>query len=492
MFKYVHGIPPHPLTRLVRTLLLALLLMPLSTALMAVGTAPTRGDAAAFPNDTTQPPRDKATPFGLEAAVGNRIREDEIDTAVALMREAGVQWQREEISWDIVQKSPGGPYNWTGNGQGFYNYDRAIQAQVAAGIHVLGLLDYNPAWFKSKNPPLDAWLNDWGDYVYNTVARYGRDRGWIKHWELWNEPNVSESGYESGLYEPAYFAQILQVGRAAAKAADPEATIVMGGVSTIMERPEPHNYSWDTYLELIGEAGAWNEVDILAIHFYQPEAPETPVQRYHRYANLRQELEHLDTLMERYGQKPVWITEMGWANSASWPGVSLDAQALYLIRSYLIALARPNVEKIFWYDFRDDIATIERYDNPDYNRHDVDYNLGLLRRTYPLDPNAPDLRKPAFFAYRTMTQHLGGLTLHETLAEGDEGFYWYRFVGNGRRVDVLWRTGEHILDLPIACDCQQVTAHNWKGEPISQPPPQNGILTVRLEGMGAPLFLEYQ
>jgi len=122
-----------------------------------------------------QPPaRDKASPFGMVTAIGNRVRSDEIDRYVALLREAGVQWVREEIFWDRVQREPGGPFFWNGDGSGFYDYDRSIAAQAAAGIHVMGLLDYNPAWFKGQAPPLEAWIADWGNYVYETVARYGR------------------------------------------------------------------------------------------------------------------------------------------------------------------------------------------------------------------------------------------------------------------------------------------------------------------------------
>src|SRR5581483_2528555 len=86
------------------------------------------------------PWRDKGSPFGMVTAVGNRVRDDEIDRYVGLLREAGVQWSREEIFWDKVQHDPGGPYQWAGDGSGFYNYDHSIAAQASAGINILGLL----------------------------------------------------------------------------------------------------------------------------------------------------------------------------------------------------------------------------------------------------------------------------------------------------------------------------------------------------------------
>src|SRR6185436_21099439 len=67
--------------------------------------------------------RDKGSPFGVVTAIGNRVRSDEIDAYVALMREAGVQWSREEIFWDKVQREPDGPFQWGGDGSGMYDYD---------------------------------------------------------------------------------------------------------------------------------------------------------------------------------------------------------------------------------------------------------------------------------------------------------------------------------------------------------------------------------
>ena len=37
---------------------------------------------------------DKSSPFGMIVSLGNRVRNDEMETMIALMREAGVQWNR--------------------------------------------------------------------------------------------------------------------------------------------------------------------------------------------------------------------------------------------------------------------------------------------------------------------------------------------------------------------------------------------------------------
>jgi hypothetical protein len=437
------------------------------------------------------PWRDKGSPFGIEAALGNRVRSDEIPAAVSLMREAGVQWQREEIFWDKVQKAPDAPFIWTGDGSGFYNYDRAIEAQVSAGIRVVGLLDYNPAWYKGQNPPIDAWIDDWGNFVYAAVARYGRDLGWIKHWELWNEPNVAHFGHGGGLNHPVDFVRILEVGRAAAKAADPEATIIMGGIACISDAPEP-NYDCFDYLDRVGKIGGWNHVDIIGLHIYQAEAPENPFYRYGRSQNVRAELQHLDSLLLRYGVKPVWITEIGWSTNTVWPGVDVYSQAFYLVRAYLLAIAHPSVEKIFWYDFRNDTWPDAPYNRPAYDDTFVEFHFGLLNRTYPLNPNRADLRKPSFLAFRTMTDMLGGLTLRNILSNGENGIYWYRFEGVGRKVDVLWRTLDTSpTSFDMLCGCGEAMVRNWKGELQEIIHTDHGSITFYVDTVGAPTYIEY-
>lgn len=438
------------------------------------------------------PPQDKGTPFGVVAALGNRVRSDEIPAAVSLLREAGVQWQREEIFWDRVQQQPGGPYDWDGDEAGFYNYDLAIGAQAEAGINVLGLLDYNPAWFKGKNPRPDEWLTDWGDFVYNTVARYGRERRQITYWELWNEPNLAASGYESGLYTIADFVRILEVGRAAALAADPNARIVLGGLSSIWgEPPSPHHYDYFDYLDQVGRLGGWASVDVIAIHPYRPDAPEGDAWRRDQSLTLSQELHRLDGLLWTYGPRPVWITELGWSTNQGWPGVDADTQAFFLTRAYLQALAHPSVEKVFWYDFREDTWPTAPYDQPVANAREVEFHYGLLRRAYPLDPAQGGLRKPAFLAYRAMTEMLAGLSLREVARDGADGLYWQRYAGETRRVDVIWQTDAATPVLEVACACREALVRAWNGEVRYVLTSVDGRLTLRPDTVGAPLYIEY-
>lgn len=289
--------------------------------------------------------RNDYRPFGVVSSLGIRVCPGETEAIVSLMREAGVAWNREEFTWGTLQWQQGSVMLWRPLPTLIYrDYDQLIAAQVQAGINVLGLLDYGPGWLahrQQRRPDdaalleeqpllyecgqltdgqphlasLDAWIDDWGDFVYMTVARYGRERSWIKQWEVWNEPNICGFGAQQGIITAEDFVRLLRVARRAAHAADPEAQIVMGGLATVWD-PEPtlYNVNYMDYLEQVIQAGGWDEVDAVAIHPYRPGAPEDALPLKDAYYDLRGELQHLDDLTREYGSKPVWITEPGLAS----------------------------------------------------------------------------------------------------------------------------------------------------------------------------------
>ncbi len=440
---------------------------------------------------------EKQSPFGIAANLGNRVRTDEQRAMVALMREAGVQWAREEISWDRVQLERGGPYRWDGDHAGMYNYDAAISLQREAGIQVLGLLAYNPAWFKSKNPTLDEWIDDWGDYVYNVVARYGRDRKQIRHWEVWNEPNLRRFGYEHGVYTIGEFVRILKVARAAIKAADPQATVVLGGLYDIWGPiPTPEDYDSLDYLRLLHAAGGWHTFDILALHPYRPGPPEAVLHRRGPDMSFPDELRTLDLLMAQFGPKPVWLTEIGWSSFTGVFGVPEMEQAAYLQRMYVQALAHPSIEKIFWYDLRDDTSADVPYDQPIYDQSEEQFHYGLLRRHFPLDIADATLRKPGYLAYRALTDVLGGMRLEAIVANGQHpdipGIFWYRFTDGIRRTEIIWQFGSTAAaDIIIPCGCSEARIRTWNGMLHKVVRTEAGQLLGRVEPGGIPIIVEH-
>ena len=131
---------------------------------------------------------------------------------------SGMKWHRYDLPWQAVERSKG-EFN-------FEQMDKAINEMVNNGIRILGILEYPPCWAIDKPeghpdpdcghfPPKD--LRDWENYVYNMVSHF-KDR--VKHWEIWNEPNV---GFLHA--SPEQYSEILKVAYVTAKRADRDCKI---------------------------------------------------------------------------------------------------------------------------------------------------------------------------------------------------------------------------------------------------------------------------
>ena len=209
-----------------------------------------------------------------------------------MARIAGIDTIRCDIPWRRCQKEPGGAFD-------FSRYDAAFDRAAASGISMLPVLLYPPDWAK----PVDRHIPEFVEYVEALATHY---RGRIRAIEVWNEPNVSQFWGEEP--NPTNYLALLSSAHAAVKRIDPSVSIVFGGTSTI-----PLDYIGEIY-----RLGGGRYFDAMSVHPYcRWFAPE---------GLLDKELEKLRALMAEFGDadKPVWITEQGWATH----NVGVDGEAL--------------------------------------------------------------------------------------------------------------------------------------------------------------------
>lgn len=295
-------------------------------------------------------------------------------TAYADMKAGGATHDRVSFNMDALRPTPGA---WQPGG-----YDALLADAAAQNIQVLGVLvaPPNAAWAceptpfaiwcvpKGLNLPWNDPNNVWAQYAFSAAQNF---KGRVAAWEVWNEPNID---FWSGT--PQQFARLLMVSYQAIKAADPNATVVMGG----MLRGNNLQRVIDIY-QAISELpnGAANKYyfDVLGYHSYDDGTCTT-----------FDTMAYLELIWKpRVGPKPVWITEAGIA-VADVPivdpqGYALpDEQASFMLQSYTYALYK-YVER--YYYFRA-IHTGEPID------------WGLLKQD-----GAP---RPGFAAYQVAAQHL--------------------------------------------------------------------------------------
>ena len=284
--------------------------------------------------------------FGVNAHIKQRYYNEKA-TAFSKMTTAGVQTAREQFIWGDIEISNN---NWV-----YTQYDQLAQDYDTNSISPLGLLAYGTDWASTYPGQSDSDmylpnLDAWADFVQHTVERYDGDGnsdvpgGYvISDWEMWNEPN--HSGYfklapgtnPNNTYY--WYGQLLKRGYQAAKAANPNANVVFGGTSG----------SDVSFIKNVVDQSGGVYFDTMAIHPYRdfgkPEEFKTGQD------TLQYQLGQVISLAKNYGNKPIWLTEIGWSTDV--PGLTETIKANYLARTFQIALSMPLVQKIFIYDLKD-------------------------------------------------------------------------------------------------------------------------------------------
>ena len=351
-------------------------------------------------------------------------------TRIQQAYDAGSRWDRFDFRWNAIAEYGYGPQ------------DQLIDRYASLGwpLHIVGILGAAPdiyancpasaqtaaiplaeaanfpvhitaAWWNACPPiNLDLAWNDpnnvWGQYVYQTALRY---RGRVDVWEVWNEPDLTLFWQGTA----AQYAQLLKVAYLAIKAANPDATVLFGGLA-YWYNPNFYKQVLDAIAADPESASFHGYFDVMSLHLYSNV--ETPY-------DISREV--MAEVASRVGPHPLWLTETGvpvWddGGTATPYAATMEEAASYIIEAYADARAA-GVDKFFVFRLHDDGGS-EHY--------------GLTRDDYSL--------RPSYVAYQVAARYLRG----ENQITGPFGTSLRRITFWGTpngRVDVLWnRTTETL------------------------------------------------
>ena len=239
----------------------------------------------------------KASPFGIcHGAIYQDLREQKTLTfgqKENLVRH-GVRWVRADLrpAWQPWRME---------NEKRIWNFDHAIQQvnqMKNLGMNVLCLLNTTPNWMN----PIPDHLGEWTNFVYQAVCAM---KGRTDYFEVWNEQNFTSTnlwGTADKTGHPQNYTKCLNAAYRAIKAANPRATVVFGGTTSV-----PLDF-----IRTCNEAGAL--YDVMNVHPYVPDTlPE---------CGLRDLMLRLKKVMRETGRGdvPIWVTEIGWSTSPQRPG----------------------------------------------------------------------------------------------------------------------------------------------------------------------------
>ncbi|MGB9872493.1 MAG: hypothetical protein ACPLYD_12615 [Anaerolineae bacterium] len=383
-----------------------------------------------------------------------------------LMLQAGSRWDRLDFSWPQLEPREG---QWN-----FAAQDQLVSDLRTAGMNILGILLWTPDWAATgecvrlttassldqyptrwhapvlrptttpmglplcmTTPPrglYEEWndwttadgdpVNTWGRFVYTVAYRY---RDSVKHWEVWNEPDLS--GFWSGTSTD--YAQLLKGAYRAVKAACPDCQVLFGGIA-YYEKPD--FYRWVlNQLKSDPDAPTYNYYfDAMAIHLY------------HRSSSIYDVTQAIRSGMGEFvPDRPIWLTETGspvWDDAAvisptvpyTW-SATMDEAAAYVIQSYANARAA-GIERYFYFRAHDDYCDKNR--DGDCSDGGIDYGMGEL---FGLVRDDRSLR-PAYVAFQVATTYLVSPTM-VTSVNHSGGVRRVTFWGTPRgKISVLWNT----------------------------------------------------
>jgi hypothetical protein len=382
--------------------------------------------------------------FGVEVT---SLSSAKIDSA----KNASVYWTRNfSFSWASIEPVRTSPptYNWS-----VVNEAGLIEA-AAKGLKVVATVKFTPGWAQkypgvSCGPVAVNAMDEFAQFMGNLVARYSAPPYHVKYWEIGNEVDIDPGlvppdnifgcwgDQDDRYYGGGYFADMLRWVYPAMKAADQDATVLIGGLLLDCDPTNPppgKSCKPSRFLEgiLRNQGGAFfDAVSFHAFAIYSAgQISETSLSWAARGGVLLGKINFLREVMASYGvSKPLMITEAAvvcpeWASDCN-PVSSdfLEAQADYVTWLFLRSWAA-NIGGVMWY-------TLE----------DSGWRSSGLHLS-----NTP---KPAYFAYQFAAKELEEATMAGALTQYP-GLSGYAFRSPGKRIWVLWSPSRAntVINLP--------------------------------------------
>ena len=274
------------------------------------------------------------------------------DMHVSDIKALGTHWVRMFAPWPDFEI-----------GRGIYNdgWLKAFEkgfSELPPGTKVILDVLNSPQWETGSpdehTPPANP--QDYAAMLSYIAARFG-DR--VAAYEIWNEED--DTMFWAGSPNPAAYTELLKAAYPAVKAGNPNAVVVMGGLTG-------NDYQ---FLEGVYAAGGKGYFDAVGVH------TDTACNVLSPYDFLRGSdnrmipdsflaYREVHAVMVANGDdKPIWMTELSWRTSSAvcsegaWAGqkpagVSQEQQATYLEQAYHCMAEDPYVQVALWFPLVDE------------------------------------------------------------------------------------------------------------------------------------------
>lgn len=352
----------------------------------------------------------------------------------------GARWVRycgyEGLVWDLVERQRG-TYDWT-------RYDYMFSEAYNAGLNLLVVVHAGNRWdrpelergrmgLKEMMPrDMPSYLN----FLKAAVERYDGDgvddapgAPTVNQWEIQNEVDI-----DFWSDTPENYAKLLKESYAVIKKANPNATVLMAGMSHPQDWQRSYNFYFSIFKELdrLKDKPGDKYFDIINFHLYNFGNDFLTIMNGH--------LKRIKEELAQYGYSestPFWLTETAdYSDKPTGMGLKIrrrpfkseSEQAESLFKIYLYSLAH-GVKKIFW-------VTLTEWHSFAGAKNGLWDNVGLINN--PKNDGRPH-KKLAYYTYKKMAGVLEGSDWNDIqVVREQERVAIYRFNKNGKQIWAAW------------------------------------------------------
>ena len=273
-------------------------------------------------------------------------------TELSGIKTLGTHWVRMFVEWSQLEPSRG-----SYNALWFTAYEK-LYGELPAGTKVILDMVDTPSWETGSSdiymPP--ASVSDFAAYMSYVAQRLGNR---VTAYEIWNEED--EPRWWTGAPDAVRYTQLLQAAYPAIKNANPNATVVLGGLTG-------NDY---TFLQSVYQAGGKGYFDAVGVHtdtacdvlspyeFLRGADNRMIADSFLAYREVHQ------TMLANGDEKPIWMTETSWRTTSAtcsegaWAGqkpegVTPEQQATYLAQAYHCMKEDPYLQVALWFPLQDE------------------------------------------------------------------------------------------------------------------------------------------
>lgn len=426
---------------------------------------------------------------------------------IPLMAQTGANMWRSTIPWATVEKSKG-------NYAMVADVKTVMDQTKGTGMQALVILAYgNDDIYGTPNPTNSTWLNAYANYCYfvaEQMAKYYPDQ--VVAFEIWNEWNHSTMSKVPATYRTgAHYATVVKAASAKIRAVNAKYGTNFKVIAGATAGDGYGDSTSNTFIKaMFAASGFFDAIDGVSFHTYSSEETTTIYdqwkdQRTFEYISPAEHdfaarIVNYKNLMAQYNAPSdleVWITETGWTtNEEPESGIgSTDGKthitygadevdaAGYLVQLYAWALYDGTVDRIFWYDFMNDISNR----TGEWANNLTESNYGLIHNwnnsgDQPLAYSA----KAGYVTMCALASKLGGASNGKQIKiNNDKNIFAYQFSkSDGGYITVMWSEGGNKT-VNLTLD-KSITISDMYGNATTY---AAGSTTLTLTG--APIYLEY-